>query len=194
VAPPDALALAARGMFLLVAAALVLGFAWILQPAVKAQRESACRPLTPQARSGAALPLAVQDLTGKTVGWEDFAGKFVVLNFWATWCEPCTLEWPELDQLAERLGARDDVVVLAVSIDDDLEAVRRYVERMALVDTRVRVLWDPTKQLATSYGSPKLPDTYFVGRDAQLRQVFVNTRRWGTPGALACVEAAADAG
>ena len=90
---------------------------------------------------------------GQTVSLQDLRGKFVVINFWATWCEPCIREWPQLDRLAERLQGRDDVVVLAISVDQDQSLVAPFLARMGLEQSSVRVLWDPTGKLHTQYGS-----------------------------------------
>ena len=187
----DWFATLAHAVFVLVGGILVFGFAWALFPAVESQNGAACRPLSPETRDMEAPGFTVQDLQGNTVSLEEFAGKFVILNFWATWCEPCVQEWPELDQLAQRLGDRDDVVILAVSVDENREDVGTFLERLQLQDTSVRVLWDPEHKLNDTYGSPKLPDTHFIGRDGRVEQVFVNVRDWGNPTAFNCVQTAA---
>ena len=62
--------------------------------------------------------LALADLTGQTRRLQDYRGKIVVLNFWATWCPECRHEMPMLVTLAERYGARG-VQVIAASADDE---------------------------------------------------------------------------
>nr|WP_263430135.1 TlpA disulfide reductase family protein [Nannocystis pusilla] len=163
-------------------------FAASLGPAAKAQAEAACRALQPEPRSGPAPEFSLQDLAGQTVSLQDLRGKFVVINFWATWCEPCIREWPQLDRLAERLQDRDDVVVLAISVDQDQSLVAPFLARMGLEQSSVRVLWDPTGKLHNQYGSEKLPDTYFVDAAGQLVHAYINVRDWGRPAAHHCVE------
>ncbi|MCR9163423.1 MAG: TlpA family protein disulfide reductase [Nannocystaceae bacterium] len=148
----------------------------------------------------------VQDLEGNAVSLEDFRGKLVLVNFWATWCEPCITEWPQLDQLAERIDGRDDVVILAISIDQKREDILPFLERMSLaerpknadgtpdmskapvVSTKVNVLWDPTNSVNVAYGSEKIPDTFFVDEAGRLSAAFVNVRKWGNPEAFHCVD------
>lgn len=130
----------------------------------------------------------VQDLAGNAVSLEDFRGKLVIVNFWATWCEPCITEWPQLDQLAERLEGRDDVVILAVSIDQKREDITPFLERMSLTNTKVKVLWDPSNTVNITYGSEKIPDTFFVDESGTLSAAFVNVRKWGNPEAYHCVD------
>ncbi|WP_434423565.1 peroxiredoxin family protein [Nannocystis pusilla] len=175
-------------VFIAIGSLWMFWFAASLGPATKAQAEAACRALEPELRSGPAPEFSLQDRAGQTVNLADLRGKFVVINFWATWCEPCIREWPQLDRLAERLADRDDVVILAVSVDQDQSLVAPFLARMGLEQTGVRVLWDPTGKLHTAYGSEKLPDTYFVGADGQLVHAYINVRDWGRPAAHHCVE------
>lgn len=179
-------------VFIAVGSLWMFWFAASLGPATKAQAEAACRALEPELRSGPAPEFSLQDLQGQPVSLQDLRGKFVVLNFWATWCEPCIREWPQLERLAERLADRDDVVVVAVSVDQDQSLVAPFLARMGLEQTGVRVLWDPTGKLHNTYGSDKLPDTYFVDHDGQLVHVYVNVREWGRPTAFHCVTSMLD--
>lgn len=174
--------------YVVIGGVFVLGFAWALRPAVQIQNSAPCRPLRPEPREGAAIDFAVQDLEGNEVRLSDYAGKFVVLNFWATWCEPCITEWPQVSQLAERLADRDDIVVLAVSIDEDRGKIPAFIQQMSLADTKVQVLWDPTQSLHTQFGTTKIPDTYFIDERGQLLSVFVNVREWGKSDALVCLD------
>jgi len=176
--------------FVLLGGVLVFGFAWALLPAIAAQNAAPCAPLEPDARSGPAPDFEVQDLQGNVVRSQDLRGKFLVVNFWATWCEPCITEWPEIDKLAQRLVGRDDVLVLAISVDQERPEVPAFLEKMALTDTPVHVLWDPEQKLHGRFGTSKLPDTYFVSPGGELLDAFVNVRRWGSPGALRCVDMA----
>ena len=188
----DGLALGAMVTFVLVGGLLVFGFAQALVPAAESQLGAACRPLAPEAREGAVPELELEDLDGNPVSLADYAGKFVVVNFWATWCEPCTREWPDLDTLAARVSARDDVAVLAISIDEQAEDIDPYLERMGLQNTAVTVLRAKDSSAHQRFGSEKIPDTYFVDRQGQLDSVFINVREWGQAKAVRCVESRAN--
>jgi peroxiredoxin len=188
----DSVGVAALITFVLVGGLLVFCFAWALVPAAEAQLGAACRPLTPVAKTGPAPALELEDLAGNPVSLDDFRGKFLVVNFWATWCEPCTREWPDLDVLAARMTERDDVEVLAISIDQDAEAIAPYLERMGLRDTPVTILRAKAADAHKLFGSEKIPDTYFVSPTGELEAVFVNVREWGRAKAVRCVEASAE--
>ena len=81
-------------------------------------------------RSPNAMPdFALQDLEGNVVRLSDYAGKTVLINFWATWCGPCKLEIPDLVEIQKELGDKD-FVVLGISLDRTGPApVRRFVEQ-----------------------------------------------------------------
>lgn len=182
------LGLVAHLIFVVAGGLLVFAFAAALSPAVTAQGAAACRSLEPELRAGPAPDFAVQDLSGAPVALTDLRGRLVIVNFWATWCEPCIREWPQLDRLAERFAGRDEVVILAISVDSDPQAIAPFLERMSLTNTRVRVLWDPRQDVHKAFGTDKLPDTYFVGAGGQLLRAFINVRDWGRPAAYQCVE------
>lgn len=149
-------------------------------------------PWTPPKPGELAPDFVVQDLDGNEVKLSDFRGKVVVLNFWATWCPPCITEWPQVHQLAERLAEDTDVVVIALSVDEERSLVEPFLARMALGETKVKVLWDPEpearRKTNLAYGTTKMPDTFVIDEAGVLRHVFVNARKWGSPTAIQCVE------
>lgn len=180
--------LIAWSLFSLVSGLLIFAFAWSLVPAIRSQKQAPCRPLLPEKRQLSVPEVSLQDVrTNEPFRLSDLHGKMVIVNFWATWCEPCIREWSELDQLAQRLSDRDDVVVLAISSDASIQEVQNFLEQMNLEQTRVKVAWDPSGQLYRQLGSEKLPDTYFVNSAGEVTDIFVNVREWGSPAAYHCV-------
>jgi thiol-disulfide isomerase/thioredoxin len=184
----DTIGVLAHVVYVLVGGLLVLGFAWAVVPAVEAQNDAACRALSPQERRQEAPDVSFVDLEGSEQRLFDLRGRFLVLNFWASWCEPCITEWPQLDQLAQRLGGREDVEVVAVSVDEQLSDVKSFLHRMSLTQSGVRVLHDPTGEVPGAFGTSKLPDTYFVDERGRVVHAYVNVRKWGSPAAFRCVD------
>src|SRR5215813_2538131 len=68
--------------------------------------------------------------TGRTVSIPNFGGKILLLNFWASWCQPCAEETPSLSQLAHDY-ANKGVVVLGVSVDKDPQAYQKFLQKFA---------------------------------------------------------------
>jgi peroxiredoxin len=109
----------------------------------------------------------LQDLEGNTVSLEDFRGKPVLVNFWATWCAPCRLEMPAL-QAAQEAHQEDGLVVLAVNDQQEPEEVSRFVEELGLSLT---TLVDQKGVVSGLYKVFNFPTTYFVDGDGVITAV-----------------------
>ena len=103
------------------------------------------------------------DLDGNQISLGDFAGRPVVINFWATWCPPCQDEMPLLVEAYEREGGQ--VVFLAISIDEPERAVRRFAEKN---DISFVILLDEGGKVASEYRVKSIPITFFVNREGQV--------------------------
>jgi thiol-disulfide isomerase/thioredoxin len=101
-----------------------------------------------------------QDLDGRTVNLAELRGKWVIVNYWASWCKPCFMEIPELN--AFHLAYKDkDVVVLGVSFDrfDSVDALRPIVKKMGIQFPVLTT--DPASGLGIRQPSV-LPATYVI--------------------------------
>src|SRR5215470_11605498 len=74
------------------------------------------------------LNFTVKDINGKDVALSEFKGNVILLDFWATWCSPCRKEIPGFVQLYNTYQSRG-FVVLGVSVDDSLPAVKKFVQQ-----------------------------------------------------------------
>lgn len=93
------------------------------------------------------------DLDGRPHRLADYAGRWVLVNYWATWCPPCVHEMPELDLLYREHG--DRVVVLGVVMDHaDTAAVRRFVARMGVGYPIVAGTRGVTRQIGSTRALP----------------------------------------
>lgn len=116
---------------------------------------------------GAVLPTVVgTDLTGRVWKAADLRGKAVLVNFWASWCEPCRAEMPSLQ--AFQANHSDSVVVLAVNYKEQPEAVQRFVQRQGW---GLPVITDPHGAQAKRWGIGIFPSSVLV--NAQGRVVGV---------------------
>ena len=104
-------------------------------------------------------------------------GEVVLLNFWATWCEPCEREMPAMQRLHEKLGP-DGLHLVAVSVDDTSDVVERFRERFGL---SFQILWDPDKRVSDVYQAYKYPETLLIGRDGVVVERYIGPRDWDSP-------------
>jgi thiol-disulfide isomerase/thioredoxin len=68
-------------------------------------------------------------LAGEPANLEDFRGKVVFLNFWATWCPPCIAEMPGIQKLYEEYGNREDMVFVMITLDEDIGKARQFLDK-----------------------------------------------------------------
>ena len=123
-----------------------------------------------------APPFSVKD-ADHSVSLDQFRGKIVVLNFWASWCPPCVEELPSL--MAMQKDLRDKcVVVLGVSVDADEADYRKFLKDHDVNFITVR---DPGEQSAkgmqaqvsSQYGTYEFPETYVIDRNGVIRRKMI---------------------
>ena len=98
---------------------------------------------------------------GASISLDQYKGKIVVLNFWASWCIPCKEENPTLADMWERYRGTD-VVLLGIVFQDSADAAREYTTRLG--NTWPSAI-DDNGQVALRYGVFGPPETYFIGAD-----------------------------
>ena len=113
-----------------------------------------------------APPLQVRDILGKPVSKADWAGKVVLVNFWATWCPPCREEIPELIELKKQYG--DRLQIIGISEDEDSpEKVLKFAQQKGMSYPIVMA----TPELIASYGGvPALPTSFLMDTQGRVVQ------------------------
>ena len=119
-------------------------------------------------------PLSLDDLAGKSHSLADYRGKVVLVNFWATWCEPCRAEMPSMNRLRRSLEGRP-FVVLAVNLAEPVSRIQKYLETMPL---GFPVLRDRDSTAAKGWKARLLPASYLIGRDGRIRYVAYGEVDW----------------
>lgn len=111
------------------------------------------------------------DLEGKPINIENFKGKTVFLNYWATWCKPCLAEMPDMDRAANEL-ADEDFVFLAAS-DENIEKIKKFAEKY---EYSFRFVQSKTSVFDLELSA--LPTTWIINSKGELVFNEVGARKW----------------
>ncbi|MCP4810789.1 MAG: TlpA family protein disulfide reductase [Proteobacteria bacterium] len=119
----------------------------------------------PDAMTGeVAPPFSLHTMDGELVTLKELEGRPVVLNFWSTWCVPCKIEHPVLQNGASTYGPRG-VVFLGVLYGDTEAAARPFLKKNG---STYPTLLDPDGATAVDYGVAGVPETFFIDGDGMI--------------------------
>lgn len=126
-------------------------------------------------------------LSGEEVSLSEQRGRVVLVNIWATWCGPCRVEMPPIQQVYERY--RDEgFSVLAVSVDagpGHREKVRRFVEEYGL---DFPVLLDPEGRVTRVFQTVGVPETFVLDREGRIVKRLIGATDWNSAAHRALIE------
>jgi len=123
-----------------------------------------------------APPFAATDLkTGQPVALADFKGQVVLLNIWATWCEPCKIEMPSLEQLEKEIGPQG-LRIVSVSVDEGgNDVVRQFVHDYGLT---FQILHDPSARIERIYQTTGIPESFVINREGRIVKKVIGAADW----------------
>jgi thiol-disulfide isomerase/thioredoxin len=156
---------------LLVAAVIVIASVLILRSDVGAP---------PAVRGASAPAFALSELrmtdseASSTIELSSHLGRVVLINFWATWCEPCEREMPAMERLYQAL-AGEQFELIAVAIDDNEDDVRAFQNRYQLT---FPIVLDPTQVVYGEYQTMGVPESLLVDREGRIVERYVGPREW----------------
>lgn len=130
----------------------------------------------------------LKDLNGHELSLSDFKGKLVLINFWASWCLPCTSEMPALQRLYSRLKD-EGFVIVAIGVDDDRDSLAAFANQYGL---SFPIIIDETGEVKKTYGVRGVPESFYVDRAGRIIMVpdltdnrpvykIVGPRDWDSP-------------
>ena len=104
---------------------------------------------------------------GSEASLSDFRDRWVLVNFWASWCEPCREESPALEALQKRYGG-EDFTVLGIATRDVSDDSRKFVDEFSLTYPQYR---DGDGSLARAWGTTGVPESFLVNPDGEVRAI-----------------------
>jgi thiol-disulfide isomerase/thioredoxin len=130
--------------------------------------------VTPWPRAQATPRMEATALDGKAWKLEGLRGRAVLLNFWASWCEPCRAEMPTLQQLADITGP-EKLAVLAINFKESANKAKQFAASTGL---DLPILLDPAGDIAKAWGVKVFPTTILVGADGKPRHRVRGEMDW----------------
>jgi cytochrome c biogenesis protein CcmG, thiol:disulfide interchange protein DsbE len=171
-----------RQQWMIVAAILLslfsaLGFgAWVLRD-----------ELFPVEVGSQARPFAAREVEGSRAvrTFDDYRGKVVVLNIWATWCRPCIVEMPSFERLRQMIPDTN-LRIVAVSIDDFVssDSVRSFARGLGVT---FDILLDSLHRIDRDYQVTGYPETFVIARDGTIRKKWIGPADWSSPANVALI-------
>ena len=129
---------------------------------------------------------ATLDTPPKQQSLATYKGKVVLVNVWATWCQPCRVEIPSIERLYKTYGPKG-LNVVAVSVDDpgSEPAIRAFMHDMGMT---FQVLHDPSGQIDRAYQVTGYPETVVIGKDGVIRKKIAGAADWDSEGNRRLIE------
>jgi thiol-disulfide isomerase/thioredoxin len=126
------------------------------------------------------------DFSGNTVSLSEFTGKIVLVNLWATWCEPCLREMPSLARMQLRLG--DKITVVAVSEDrGGAKTVEPFIDKLGLKS--IKTYLDPKSTAERAFEVQGLPTSFLIDRQGRILGKVEGAAEWDAPKLLETLKA-----
>ena len=122
-------------------------------------------------------------MDAKTVNLKDYRGRFVLLNFWATWCSPCLKEMPDFEKAYLQMG-HDKLVVLAGGMGESIAKINAFSYKYGF---SFPLLADNKMEITKLYGVRNIPVTYMIGPDGVVLGRALGIRDWASPDLLAFI-------
>jgi peroxiredoxin len=119
---------------------------------------------------GAMAPnFQLQEINGDDVNLTDFEGNVILLNFWATWCVPCKLEMPLLEEQFREF-ADESFVILAINLQESTREVHQFIQENGMT---LPVLLDPDGRVAEMYRIIGYPSTILIDSTGRIRAIHI---------------------
>jgi len=123
------------------------------------------------------------DLSGRTVSFDQFKNKVVLLNFWAAWCAPCRSEMPSVQRLFDHFKNNPNIAIVGVNIES-LRDAKNYLRWGAYTFP----IFVANRGIPKRYNHAQLPTSYIISREGQIVAKQTGARSWDDPAVIRILE------
>jgi len=121
---------------------------------------------------------AVDLASGRATTLADYKGKVILLNIWATWCQPCRVEMPAIERLHKKLGGTDfQVVSVSIDVDGD-SVVTAFARNLGLT---FQILHNQSGDIQQIYQTTGVPESFVIDRDGIIVKKVIGAAEWDGP-------------
>ncbi len=117
----------------------------------------------------------LNDINGRSVSLSDFKGKVVFIDFWASWCPPCKVEFPELMKLMQRYSGAD-VALLAVNVDQKRSYTDDFLKKFPGIPLNFHLLLDSEAKVIKTYNASAMPTSFVLDKNGVIRYIHFGYR------------------
>ena len=117
-------------------------------------------------------PLLLNNLAGETIDIKTFKGKVVIVNFWASWCEPCREEFTELTYLQEKYGPKG-VKVLAINLAEMKPRITQFLTGNGIPENAIEILQDRNSIIYKTWKARGIPTTFLLNKQGKIDSVWI---------------------
>jgi thiol-disulfide isomerase/thioredoxin len=119
-----------------------------------------------------APPTQLLNLSGKSINLSEFKGKVLVINFWASWCEPCRAEFEELIELQKSYGNKG-LKVFAINLAEMKPRITQFLKGNGLPENAIEILLDRNSTTYKSWKARGIPTTFLIGKNGKVEGVWI---------------------
>jgi peroxiredoxin len=119
-----------------------------------------------------AVSFSLPGVAGQQVSLDDYRGKVVLVDFWASWCTPCIRSFPWMNKMIDNYSD-DDFAVIAINMDQDPELAKKFLQRYP---NKMTIAFDPNGTVAELYEVMGLPNSFILNKEGEIVYKHVGFR------------------